>query len=279
MSTNSNPAELRKLAPDLRRLRAPNPGPMTGRGTNTYLLGQREVIVIDPGPAIPAHIDAILHHAPGPIRWILVTHTHLDHSPAARELAERSGATVAGYPPPAMGRQDHRFVPDRVLAGQDTIAIEDLTLQAVHTPGHASNHLCYWQEDSRTLFTGDHIIDGSTVVIDPPDGDMGDYLASLHKLKTLAAATLMPGHGEPLPDPVAAIDALIAHRLRRETKVLQALRPDQPLTIDELLPTVYADVDARLHGVAARSLLAHLLKLECDGRAGCDAKRWLLREH
>ena len=277
MSTHVQATGVCELAPGLLRLRAPNPGPMTGNGTNTYLLGRRELIAIDPGPAISAHIEAILRHAPGRIRWILVTHTHPDHSPAARELAERSGAKVAGYPPPGSGRQDRAFAPDRALADRDTIATAEVALQAVHTPGHASNHLCYWQPMLRRLFTGDHIIDGSTVVIDPPDGNMADYLASLRYIKTLDPAILMPGHGGPLADPIASIDALIAHRLRREAKVLAAFRPDQPLSVDELVPIVYDDVSAGLHVVAARSLLAHLLKLERENRACRDAMRWYIR--
>jgi glyoxylase-like metal-dependent hydrolase (beta-lactamase superfamily II) len=247
---------------------------MTGNGTNTYLLGQSEVIVIDPGPAIPAHIEAILRQAQGPIRWILATHTHLDHSPAARELAARSGAMIGGSPPPAGGRQDHTFAPDRVLADGDTIETADIILRAVHTPGHASNHLCYWQPESRALFTGDHLIDGSTVVIDPPDGDMADYLRSLRKISSLNSACLMPGHGEMLPEPRAAIERLLAHRLRREAKVLDALHQKRSAGIDELVAAVYDDVEPRLHAVAARSLLAHLLKLECEGRASRDAGHW-----
>lgn len=264
----------RQLGPGLRVLRAPNPGPMTGSGTNTYLLGERAVVVIDPGPAIPEHIDALVQQAPGPIAWILATHTHLDHSPAANELAARCGARIAGAAPPAGGRQDASFAPDRILADGDVVETADVAVQAVHTPGHASNHLCYWQPETRSLFTGDHIIDGSTVVIDPPDGNMADYMASLRSLKTFHATRLLPGHGNPLLDPSAAIDALIEHRERREAKVLSAVRQDRAFAIDELLPCVYDDVDRGLHRIAGRSLLAHLLKLEADGRICRDGDRW-----
>lgn len=267
----------RQLGPGLRVLRAPNPGPMTGSGTNTYLLGEREVVVIDPGPAIARHIDAILDVADGSIAWILATHTHLDHSPAARELAARGGARIAGAAPPDCGRQDSSFAPELVLADDDVIETFDVALRAVHTPGHASNHLCYWRPETRSLFTGDHVIDGSTVVIDPPDGNMTHYMASLRKLKTFDAATLLPGHGSPLRDPTAAIDALIEHRERREASVLNAVRPARAYTIDELLAPVYDDVETDLHRIAERSLLAHLLKLEADGRILRDGNCWRRR--
>jgi glyoxylase-like metal-dependent hydrolase (beta-lactamase superfamily II) len=265
-----------ELGRGLRRVRAPNPGPMTGAGTNTYLLGRTETIVVDPGPAVPSHIEAILRHARGPIRWILVTHTHLDHSPAARELAARTGARLAGRAAPAHGRQDAGFEPDRALVDQELVRAAETRLRAIHTPGHASNHLCYWDPDSGNLFTGDHIIDGSTVVIDPPDGNMSHYLRSLKGLRALRAQCLMPGHGEPLEEPLAAIDALIDHRARREAKVLDALELGQAQTIPALLSSVYDDVATRLHRVAARSLLAHLLKLEEDRRVVRDGEAWRL---
>lgn len=264
----------RELASGLRRVRAPNPGPMTGSGTNTYIVGDTETVVIDPGPALSGHVAAILRAAPGPIAWILVTHAHLDHSPAARELASRSGARVAGAALPALGRHDPTFTPDRVLTDGDVVETADVVLRAVHTPGHASNHLCYWHARARAVFTGDHIIDGSTVVIDPPDGDMGEYMRSLRKLRALDAAVLLPGHGEPLTEPRTAIDALIAHRERREAKVLRCVPAGRALALETLVRLVYDDVDSSLHRVATRSLLAHLLKLELDGRVVTDGGRW-----
>jgi glyoxylase-like metal-dependent hydrolase (beta-lactamase superfamily II) len=247
---------------------------MTGSGTNTYLLGLDEIVVIDPGPAIASHAEAIVHHAPGPIRWILVTHTHLDHSPAARGLAARTGAKVAGRPAPHYGRQDREFTPDRCLAHEEPILAAGIELTAIHTPGHASNHLCYLAATTGRVFTGDHIIDGSTVVIDPPDGNMTDYLRSLAVLKNLDAKTLMPGHGAPLTSPREAIDALIAHRLRREAKILSTLDDEHYCSIEELVAQVYDDVDRQLHGIAARSLLAHLIKLESENRATRDGATW-----
>jgi glyoxylase-like metal-dependent hydrolase (beta-lactamase superfamily II) len=274
-TSDLDPTAFRQLAPELARLRAPNPGPMTGRGTNTYLLGADEVIVIDPGPELDVHIDSILRHAAGPIRLILTTHTHRDHSPAAHALAARCGAVVAGMPAPSCGRQDTAYAPDRVLRDGELVTAGAVDLLAVHTPGHASNHLCFWQPESGTLFSGDHIIAGSTVVIDPPDGDMGQYLCSLQKIRALGARCIMPGHGEPLTDPEAAIDALTAHRLGREAKVTAALPVGAACSLDALTVAVYDDVDPRLHPVAARSLLAHLLKLEAENRATRDDDgRW-----
>lgn len=261
------PGQPVEIAPGIVRLVAPNPGLMTGPGTNTYLVGAAAVAVIDPGPAIDAHLGAICDAAPGPIRWILVTHTHPDHSPGALALAAATGATRLGRPAPQGRHQDASFEPARVLADGDRVSAHEFVLRAIHTPGHASNHLCYLHEATRWLFTGDHIIEGSTVVIDPPDGDMAAYLASLERLKTLDPAAIAPGHGRVIDAPLAAIDRLIAHRLAREAKVAGALAAHPGATLDELVRFVYDDVDASLHPIAERSLLAHLLKLEAQGRA------------
>lgn len=266
-----------EIGAGVRRLVAPNPGMMTGPGTNTYLVGEREVAVIDPGPRIDAHIRRIVETAgPGTIRYIIVTHTHPDHSPAAAALAKVSGATLLGMPPPRGRAQDRTFAPDRLLADGDLLETSEFTLRAVHTPGHASNHLCYRHAALRWLFTGDHIMSGSTVVIDPPDGNMQHYLTSLEHLKTLELAALAPGHGALIEDPVAVIDGLIAHRLKREAKVVATLGRHPALTLIELTPLVYDDVDAGLHRLASRSLLAHLMKLQADKRAHCRDERWSL---
>ena len=179
------PGQAVELAPGVHRVLAPNPGPMTGPGTNTYLLGKDRVAVVDPGPANDAHVEAILAAAPGEIAWILVTHTHIDHSPAAMALASRTGAQLLGRPAPAGASQDAGFKPDRVLNDDEALTLGECPLRAIHTPGHASNHLCYLLEDHDWLLTGDHIMNGSTVVINPPDGNMRDYLESLDRLKTL----------------------------------------------------------------------------------------------
>ena len=276
MNKGFEPGVAVTIAPGVRRLVAPNPGLMTGPGTNTYLIGEREIAVVDPGPDIEVHLDAIRDESPGPIRWILVTHTHPDHSPAATPLARATGAELLGMPPPEGKVQDRTFRPDRVLADGDILETDEFTIRAVHTPGHASNHLCYRHEGHRWLFTGDHIMSGSTVVIDPPDGNMKHYLASLARLKTLDLAALAPGHGTVIDDPVTLVDWLIDHRLKREAKVIAALKAHPGSTLEALTPHVYDEVDSRLHRLASRSLLAHLLKLEEEGRARRDGERWRL---
>jgi len=270
--------QLTELAPGVRRLVAPNPSLMTGPGTNTYLLGIREIAVIDPGPALEQHIDAIQQQADAPIGKILVTHTHPDHSPAAHLLAQACGAELFGRPAPQGRHQDQTFVPDHILADGDTIETEDFSLQAVHTPGHASNHLCYLHAGLNWLLTGDHIINGSTVVIAPPDGNMGDYLRSLERIRSLQLETILPGHGDVIDKPDAAIDWLIDHRLKRESSVVAALRKQPNATSRELVPLVYEDVDAELHKLAEHSLLAHLIRLEEDLRVKMERGRWRLMD-
>lgn len=246
----------------VRRLVAPNPSMMTGPGTNTYLLGRSEIAVIDPGPAIATHIDNILARAGGSVRWILVTHTHPDHSPGVRLLASKTDAEVLGMPAPQGRHQDQTFQATRVLADGDVLASDEFRLQVIYTPGHASNHVCYLHEQHRLLFTGDHIIDGSTVVIDPPDGNMAHYIASLRRCKALACTALAPGHGDIIEDPVRAIDWIIEHRLAREAKVRAAMQANPGLSSHALVPHVYQDVDSKLYGWAERSLLAHMLKIQ-----------------
>ena len=256
-----------RIADGVRRLLAPNAGRMTGPGTNTYLIGDTEIAVLDPGPKIDQHVDAILDACKDQIRWILVTHTHPDHSPAAAILSRRTGAPLLGMPPPPGPQQDQTFLPDRALNDGDTLETAEFCLRAVHTPGHASNHLCYRHESLRWLFTGDHIMHGSTVVIDPPDGNMSEYLLSLERLKTLNLDALAPGHGLVIDDPDRLTDALIAHRLKREESVATVLGDNNGLTLEALTQAVYRDVHKSLHRLASRSLLAHLHKLREDGRA------------
>ena len=274
MADELKPGIAEEIGPGVRRLVAPNPGLMTGPGTNTYLVGEREVAVIDPGPSIEVHIDAIRDEAPGPIRWILVTHTHPDHSPAAMQLAQHVDAELIGIAAPEGKVQDRSFRPDRLAEDGDLLETDDFRLRFVHTPGHASNHVCYRHEELRWLFTGDHIMNGSTVVIDPPDGNMKHYLESVARLKDLDLAALAPGHGSVIDNPDQVVDALIRHRLGRETKVVAALESHPNLTLKELTPYVYDEVDPKLHRLAGRSLLAHLLKLETEGRAVRVDERW-----
>jgi glyoxylase-like metal-dependent hydrolase (beta-lactamase superfamily II) len=263
-----------ELRPGIRRLVAPNPSIMTGPGTNTYLFGTDEVAVLDPGPVIESHLDTIQQIAGAPVRWVLVTHTHPDHSPAAVELAKATGAELLGMPAPDGQHQDATFVPDRILEDGDILETGEFVIEAVLTPGHASNHICYRHQASNWLFTGDHVIDGSTVVIDPPDGNMKQYIESLRRVRELDCAALAPGHGELIDDPGRVIDWIIDHRLEREAKVIAAVQANPNLTTRELVPHVYKDVDKKLYSWAERSLLAQLNKLEEDEAAVRVNDRW-----
>jgi glyoxylase-like metal-dependent hydrolase (beta-lactamase superfamily II) len=259
-----------EIATGVRRLVARNPGVMTGPGTNTYLVGDERCAVIDPGPDDPVHIARILEAAGGRVTAILATHTHPDHSPAVAALAKSTGAEVFGRPAPVHGRQDATFAPTRVLNDGDSVSVGNLSVRAVHTPGHASNHLCYLLEGAGLLFSGDHIMQGSTVVIGPPDGDMEQYLQSLARLQQEPVTRIAPGHGVVIEDAQAEVARIIAHRLQREAKVVERLRRAGRVTIDALVASVYDDVDPALYPVAKGSLLAHLLKLEAEGRAARD---------
>jgi glyoxylase-like metal-dependent hydrolase (beta-lactamase superfamily II) len=264
--------EPKRLDRFVTRLIAPNPGMMTGPGTNTYIVGEEERAVIDPGPDIASHIDKIL--AFPNIKWVLCTHTHQDHSPAAAAINAATGAKVLGRPAPA--GQDATFKPDFVLENGERVDLKGITLRAIHTPGHASNHLCYLLEETRMLFTGDHVMQGSTVVINPPDGDMRAYLASLQKLLAEDLAIIAPGHGYLIGAPHKELRRLLAHRRAREEKVLGALTRLGSASIEELLPLVYDDVPARIHRVAARSLTAHLDKLTIEGAVRTQGEKYSL---
>ncbi len=249
-----------QLRPRLARLTAPNPGMMTGPGTNTYLVGSDDLAVIDPGPDDETHLAAIVDLAAslgGVIRWVLVTHTHLDHAPLANRLATSVGAEVLGFEP------REGFVPDRTVADGVTLEAPGFLLRAVHTPGHASDHVCWYWPEHGLLFTGDHVMHGSTVVIRPPDADMSTYLASLQRLLDFDAPidVIAPGHGRLIADPSGTVERIIEHRLAREALVAAALADRGSGTIDELVPTVYADVDQERFKVARMSLWAHLRRL------------------
>ena len=275
------PGRAVRLSPRLIRVTANNGSVMTGPGTNTYLVGggePNEWAVIDPGPPLDDHVRAILAAAPGPIRWIFVTHTHKDHSPASAALQAATGARTHGQVAAFPEWQDTGFQPDQALAGGERFELPgDSTLRVIHTPGHASNHLCYLLEEERLLFTGDHVMQASTVVINPPDGDMRAYLASLASLLEEDLEWLAPGHGFLMMQPRRAMEAIIAHRGRREAKVLLALHElatPAGAGVEALLARVYDDVPTRLHPVAQRSLLAHLLKLRAEGRALQRGAAW-----
>lgn len=278
---NSSPltsGRIDTIAPNVRRLVANNPGFMTGPGTNTYILGRERFIVIDPGPREDMHIARILAETGRAVDAVLVTHTHVDHSPGARAIAMATGASLAGRPAPADGHQDMGFDPERVLEDGDIVKFDGGSIRALHTPGHASNHICYLLEGSGLLFTGDHLMQGSTVVIAPPDGNMKAYLASLDRLRGEPVARLAPGHGHIVEQAQTEIVRIIAHRLNREAKVLAKLKAGGSATIAELVGKVYDDVDPRAHEVAKGSLLAHLQKLAEEGRARCSRDRWSASE-
>ena len=254
------------------RLIAPNAGIMTGPGTNTYLIGTAERAVIDPGPADPAHIQAIVAAGGGRISWILCTHTHSDHAEGVVMLQKATGAKVAALPmAPGVSESDAgdhnvELVLDRTLAEGDELEIGGVPVHVLFTPGHASNHLCFLLPETGMLFTGDHIMQGSTVVIWPPDGNMRAYIQSLQRLTALELNVLAPGHGYLIGQPRVEAQRLIQHRLGRETKVRQGLlKAGGHATIETLLPLVYDDVPKTLYPMAARSLEAHLGKLVEEG--------------
>jgi glyoxylase-like metal-dependent hydrolase (beta-lactamase superfamily II) len=236
--------------------------------------------VIDPGPDISAHVDALLEGLQGEeVAHILVTHTHLDHSPASRELAARTGAATYGFGPHAKGRHrpedsveagaDWEFKPDHLLAEGDVVEGADYQLQALHTPGHCSNHLCFSLLGEKALFSGDHVMGWSTSVIAPPDGDMGDYFANLQRLLVRDDARFVPTHGPTIDDPKPLVAAMIRHREDRERQILACLS-DGVRTIPEMVARMYAAVPKLLHPAAARSVFAHLLHLVADGRAAAN---------
>jgi glyoxylase-like metal-dependent hydrolase (beta-lactamase superfamily II) len=255
------------LSPLVRRIVAPNPSMMTGPGTNTYLAGIDEIVVVDPGPDIESHLDAIAGCGGDRIRWIVCTHTHEDHSPGVAGLKERTGAEVLAFD----ARND--LVIDRPMGDGDVIEATEFVLRAIHTPGHASNHLCFLLEQERMLFSGDHIMEGSTVVIAPPDGDMAAYLRSLDRLTALRPRlrSIAPGHGHLIEKPAAKIEEYVTHRLAREAQVLDVLERAGTTTIEPIVKEIYADVPEELHVMAGYSVWAHLLKLVEDGKAKGDA--------
>lgn len=276
-----------QVSPLIRRVVAANPGPFTFHGTGTYIVGQGEVAVIDPGPMLAEHLEALLAATRGErISTILVTHDHADHAPLAYGLAEKTGAAVLGCEPhpdrqaPLQDVEegvDRLYRPDRTPADGERIAGPGWTLRTLATPGHTSNHLCFALEEEHALFTGDHVMGWSTTVIIPPDGDMTAYYASLGKVMAGDYRTLWPTHGPPVTDPRPFLSAYLNHRLRREASILAVLGRG-PVRVDALVEEVYVGLDSRMKNAAASSVLAHLLRLVrtgqviSDGRPGMESE-------
>ena len=267
-----------QAAPGVRRIVCANPGPFTFRGTNTYIIGRGRVAVLDPGPVDAAHLAAIRAATAGEvIERILISHTHRDHSPGAAALHALTGAPTLGFgrhAPEAEGG-DHDFTPDQALPDGAVVESDEYRLRAIHTPGHCANHLCFAM-DGGVVFSADHVMGWSTTVVSPPDGNMADYMTSLATLAARAGdGAYLPGHGPAIPEPAGYVAALAAHRREREQRVVDALTSHGPATAEALVMPVYGPaLDAKLVPAAARSLLAHLIKLEAEGGAHRDGAMW-----
>ena len=265
-----------RISERVQRITAPNEGVMTGPGTNSYIIGTDELALVDPGPCIESHIDAMLKATASRLKWILVTHTHRDHSPAALPIAQATGAKLVGNIIPNDGFQDETFQGAMPLKNDEVISNKEYSIRALLTPGHVSNHICYLVEEDKILITGDHMMQGSTVVIVPPAGSMKDYIDSLKRIQTYDVNYVAPGHGDLIGEPNREIMRLIDHRLKREKKVQNALTSARQATIDELVPVVYDDVDQSLHKWAALSLHAHLIKLEIEQSVTKNGDSWTI---
>jgi glyoxylase-like metal-dependent hydrolase (beta-lactamase superfamily II) len=279
--------EVVTLSPLLRRVLAPNPGPFTFRGTNSYIVGRGAVAIVDPGPDDAAHVASLLDALAGDrLSHIVVTHSHRDHAPAARALAAATGAPIVGCAPYAPrpdradgavrldASHDPQYAPARILADGDCVAGPGWTLAALHTPGHAANHLCFRLDEENALLSGDHVMAWSTSIVAPPDGVMADYMASLEKLRGRAESVYWPGHGGPVTEPQRFVRGLINHRRQREAAILRRLGAGDR-RIAEIVPVLYSGVAPALHPAAARSVLAHLVDLVARGRVATDGEATL----
>jgi glyoxylase-like metal-dependent hydrolase (beta-lactamase superfamily II) len=266
-----------RLSLSVQRLLADNPGPYTFKGTGVYIIGAHDVAVIDPGPATNAHLDALKFALMGlKVTHILVTHTHTDHSAAAPLVKEWTGAAIYAFGPHPAAHDadgfrfeegaDRDFVPDVCLKHGDVIETGGLTIDCLHTPGHLANHMCFALREEKALFTGDHVMGWSTTMISPPEGDMADYMESLRLLIGRRDRVLYPTHGAPIKEPRPYLESLLAHRLRREAEILYCLGKGIG-TVPAIVERLYADIDKTLLPAASRSVLAHLVKLEREGRA------------
>ena len=258
----------KNVLPGIRRIVAPNPSPYTLHGTGTYIVGKKKVAIVDPGPNITSHIEAIISATENEkITHIIVTHTHSDHSPAAKPLSEITGAIVMGYGPHGSsggGEEgaDLNFVPDHFLKDKEIIKGDNWSMECIHTPGHTSNHICYGVIGTNAVFTGDHIMGWSTTLVSPPDGNMKDYYVSLEKMLLREDKYYIPAHGNIIQDPKRFVKALIGHRRMRERQIIKYLNYRNPLYIPDLVKNMYPNLDSRLIKAAGRSVLAHLLHME-----------------
>ncbi len=260
------PGEIHQLSPLVRRITAPNSSVMTGPGTNTYLIGNDEIAVIDPGMDDPDHIKAILDACDGKLKWILVTHTHPDHSPGSKPLSDATGAPIYAHPLELTHIRDEYFKSDQHLDEGDKISCDEFTLQCFHTPGHALNHLCFLLEEEKMMIAGDMVMDYSTVVIMPPDGGMTDYLHQIARLRDMDIDTLAPAHGRLMTPPKKILQDILDHRQARADMVMAALKQiGKPTTIPEIVEIVYQDVPKHLHLLAGKTVYAILLKF-CDDK-------------
>jgi glyoxylase-like metal-dependent hydrolase (beta-lactamase superfamily II) len=272
-----------RLTSRIERLLAPNPGPFTFRGTGVYILGGEDsVAVVDPGPDLPEHNAALKRALAGrSVSHILITHTHKDHSPAARPLQEWSGAKTYGFGPHVETNDveeggDRLFVPDVRVRDGEAIMGKDFTIACVFTPGHTSNHMCYALAEEMALFTGDHVMGWSTSVIAPPDGNMGDYMRSLEKLMARGDAILYPTHGSPITEPQPLLRAYLAHRRMREAQIANCLAQDDD-TIKAIVARLYADLAPTLIPAAALTVRAHLEHMIEEGRVAREGERYRLK--
>jgi glyoxylase-like metal-dependent hydrolase (beta-lactamase superfamily II) len=280
--SGTEPGKVVEVAPLVRSILAPNPSPFTFTGTQTFIVGRGDVGVIDPGPDLAEHVDAILAALEGErVTSILCTHTHRDHSPASRALQAATGAPIVGCAPLAIEDEGPRaddefdpdYLPDRILADGDSAQGRGWTLEAVHTPGHTSNHLCFALPEAAALFTGDHVMGWSTTIVSPPDGDMADYMASLELLLGRQDRIYYPAHGPTVENPHQLVRQLIAHRRRREARILDELRRGEG-SIPAMVPAIYTTLDSGLYPAAERSVLAHLIDLQARGLVVRKGDRW-----
>lgn len=269
-----------QVSPLIRRIVAKNPSPFTFTGTGTYIIGKGEVAIIDPGPDMESHIEALLRAVEGEtVSHILITHTHIDHSPAARAIKAATGAPTYGFGPHGSGRPDtydaaqeggdHDFTPDHRLHHGDIVRGNGWTFEAVHTPGHTSNHLCFALREEKALFTGDHVMGWSTSIVSPPDGDMAAYMRSLRLLLSRDDRIYWPTHGLPVEDPKGLVTSLIRHREEREEQILACVAEGVD-RIPEMVARMYTDVPGYLHPAAARSVFAHIIHMVETRRLTCS---------